>query len=78
MRLLPQCSLNVPVRDKVRVLGNEAVRAAIEEESARVARMVVRASGTEPLVRIFAEADSMRAAHGAAERVRAQILASED
>ena len=78
VRLLPQYNLDVRVRDKVRVLGNERVRAAIEEESLRVARIVVRASGTEPLVRIFAEADGMRAARGAAERVRAQILASEE
>lgn len=77
VRLLPQYNISVKVRDKVRVLGNESVRAAAEAAEEGVGRVVVRASGTEPVVRIFAEAETMRAAREAAERVRRAILCSE-
>lgn len=76
--LLPQINRSVRVRDKVRVLGGERVRAAIARESAGVQRLVVRASGTEPVVRIFAEADSRRAAAAAAARIEAEIRAGEE
>ena len=78
VRLLPQVNANIRVQDKARVLGKESVRSAIEAESANVARIVVRASGTEPVVRIFAEAESVSAARGAVERVRRAIAAAED
>ena len=78
VRLLPQVNADVRVRDKARVLGKESVRAAVAAESANVARIVVRASGTEPLVRIFAEAESVCAARGAVERVRRAVAAAED
>ena len=61
-------------------LGNEEVRAEIEraQAAAGVARLVVRASGTEPVIRVFAEAERMRTARTAAERVRAAIAAREE
>ena len=80
IRLLPQYNLNVRVKDKTRVLGNERVRGAIEraQSTAGLVRLVVRASGTEPLVRVFAEAEHMGAARAAAEQVRAAIAAQEE
>lgn len=75
--LLPQVNACVKVADKVRVLGNEQVRAAAQEAGADAERLVLRASGTEPVVRIFAEADTLRAAKRAVERVREAILRSE-
>ena len=77
--LLPQYNVNVKVQDKTRVLGNEEVRAEIEraQAAAGVARLVVRASGTEPVIRIFAEAEHLRDARAAAEAVRAAIAARE-
>lgn len=75
--LLPQVNRSVRVRDKVRVLGSERLRAAVARESANVERLIVRASGTEPLVRVFAEAASRRAALRAVERVAAEIAAGE-
>lgn len=77
IRLFPQYNVNVRVKDKVRVLGNEEVRAAVEEAGRSVARLVVRASGTEPVVRVFAEAEDLGAAQAAADRVCAQIMRSE-
>ena len=70
-------NVSVKVADKVRVLGNEYVRGEIAKESETVDRLVVRASGTEPVIRIFAEAETMAQAKGAAERVRRAILRAE-
>ena len=78
MRLLPQYNVSVKVKDKVRVLGNEGVQAASDEAEKLAERVVVRASGTEPVVRIFAEAENMRAAREAAELVRRAIAKSEE
>lgn len=69
VRLWPQCNRSVKVQDKVRVLGSEGVQAAIEAEKAGVTRLVVRASGTEPVVRVFAEAETLSAARAAAGRI---------
>ena len=77
VKLLPQYNVSVKVADKVRVLGNEYVRGVIAKESETVDRLVVRASGTEPVIRIFAEAETMAQAKGAAERVRRAILRAE-
>ena len=76
--LLPQYNVSVKVKDKVRVLGSERVREATDEAEKLVERVVVRASGTEPVVRIFCEAESLRAAKGAAELVRRAIAKSEE
>lgn len=75
--LLPQYNVSVKVKDKVRVLGNEGVCEAIERARAGVDRLLVRASGTEPVVRIFAEAETLAAARRAAEGIRREIARSE-
>lgn len=77
IRLLPQVNACVRVKDKVRLLGDEHLRAVIDRAAEGVGRLVVRASGTEPAVRIFAEAKTKRAARAAVERVRAEIAARE-
>lgn len=78
IKLLPQYNGSVKVNDKVRVLGDERIREVIDGARRGVARLVVRASGTEPVVRIFAEAESMKQAKAAVERVRAEISAAEE
>ncbi len=59
MARLPQRLVNVPVRDRDALQGagglQEAVRGA-EQELAGRGRVLVRASGTEPLVRVMVEA----------------------
>ena len=77
VKLLPQYNLSVRVADKVRVLGNEEVRAAAARESEKVDRLVMRASGTEPVIRIFAEAETLSAAKSAAEAVRRAVMRAE-
>lgn len=76
--LLPQVNVNVRVQEKARVLGSEGVREAVARECASVARLVVRASGTEPVVRVFAEAEDEGAARAAAGRVAAAIARAEE
>ena len=58
MTTYPQVLINVKVRDKKLVEVNENVKRAIfegEEELGENGRILVRASGTEPLIRVMAE-----------------------
>lgn len=59
MKKYPQLLINVKVTDKYRVTENEKVKAVIEEVEKEMdgnGRILVRPSGTEPLVRVMAEA----------------------
>ena len=59
VKLFPQELVNVRVTDKDGAMGDEAVLASVkkaEEFLAGQGRVLVRASGTEPLVRVLAEA----------------------
>ena len=59
MKKFPQKLVNVRVTDKHHVTDNEKVKAIIEQVEAEMngnGRILVRPSGTEPLVRVMAEA----------------------
>ena len=59
MEKLPQRLVNVTVRDRTALDGADAVWAAVERESESLSgrgRVLVRPSGTEPLVRVMVEA----------------------
>ena len=59
MRRYPQVLVNVPVADKARLATSAAISEAIqaaEKELGDSGRVLVRPSGTEPLVRVMAEA----------------------
>jgi phosphoglucosamine mutase len=59
MKKYPQSLVNVRVTDKYGVTANEKVQAVISEVEAEMngnGRILVRPSGTEPLVRVMAEA----------------------
>ena len=63
VRLYPQQLVNVRVTDKNAAIGSTAVSAAIaaaEKHLEGDGRVLVRASGTEPLIRVLAEASSER------------------
>ena len=57
----PQVLVNVRVKDKAAAQGDPDVQAAVKRASAELGvsgRMLVRESGTEPLIRVMAEAES--------------------
>ena len=59
--IFPQLMINVPVRDKKEAQNDEAVQAsikAVEEKLAGEGRVLVRESGTEPLIRVMVEAST--------------------
>lgn len=77
--MYPQVMKNVRVTDKSAVLAHPAVQES--ERQARLAlggsgRLVVRESGTEPVVRVMAEAESQDRCDRAVSRVVHAILAS--
>ena len=61
MHRYPQVLINVKGVDKSRLNSNEVVMARvaeIERELGDSGRVLLRASGTEPLIRVMVEADS--------------------
>ncbi len=72
MAKLPQTLVNVEVADREAVAGAAAVWEAVEEEGARLAgrgRVLLRPSGTEPVVRVMAEAPAADEARAICERL---------
>ncbi len=72
MTRLPQVLLNVPGVDKSRADDDAVVAAAVAEEEAVLAgqgRILLRPSGTEPIVRVMVEAPTEEQASGVAERL---------
>lgn len=61
LKIYPQELVNVSVKDKEKCLNNKEVLAKIAKVEAKLAdsgRVLVRASGTEPLVRVMVEAET--------------------
>ena len=76
MTSYPQVLVNVPVIDKGRVATSVALAAAIaaEEEGLGLSgRVLVRPSGTEPLVRVMVEAADPVTAHAVVDRLVAVV-----
>ena len=72
----PQVLVNVPVASKARALADPMVRHAIAEAEKRLGsegRLLVRASGTEDLVRVMAEADTIERARETVDSLVALI-----
>lgn len=69
---LPQVLVNVPDVDKARTHADEALAAAVGEAEAELGdsgRVLLRPSGTEPLVRVMVEAASAEQAKAVADRL---------
>ena len=69
---VPQVLINVPVPDIALLDGAEAVWSAVAEEEAQLGeggRVLLRPSGTEPLVRVMVEATGDGVAEAIAERL---------
>ena len=76
MEKLPQRLVNVRVRDRGALAGATAVDDAVERESAGLegrGRVLVRPSGTEPLVRVMVEAPTEAEAGEVCDRLVAVV-----
>jgi phosphoglucosamine mutase len=79
MTKLPQVLINVKNVDRSRVKGDEALAAAVklaEAELGDSGRVLLRPSGTEPVVRVMVEAGTQETAQVIAERL-AQVVKRE-
>ncbi|MEX3624043.1 phosphoglucosamine mutase [Viridibacillus arvi] len=76
MTIFPQKLINIRVTDKYAVTENEkvaAVIAEVEQEMNGNGRILVRPSGTEPLVRVMVEASTTENCAAYAERIAAVV-----
>ncbi len=76
MHKLPQVLINVRVGDRALAADAAAVRAAVAEAEAELGdsgRVLLRPSGTEPLVRVMVEAGTQAQAAQVAERIAAEV-----
>jgi phosphoglucosamine mutase len=76
MKKYPQVLVNIRVTDKHHVTDNEKVKAVIEEVEAEMngnGRILVRPSGTEPLVRVMAEAATAELCQEYVNRIAAVV-----
>jgi len=79
MRRLPQVLINVEVADKGKLNRNENIWKAVEEADKNLGeegRILVRPSGTEPLIRVMVESDTEEKANAVAKKV-ADIVGKE-
>lgn len=70
--MYPQALINVRVNDKKVILSNEDVKKVIEEVSTSLGskgRLLVRESGTEPVIRVMVEAESQEVCNNYANKV---------
>ncbi len=76
--MYPQVLKNVVVTDKDQTMNNEGVKASVKAAEAKLGdrgRVLLRKSGTEPVLRVMAEADTEEAAE---EAVDTMIAAMQD
>ena len=76
MTRMPQVLVNVQVADKGRAMDSPelaSAQAEVEAELGESGRVLVRASGTEPVVRVMVEAETPERAQEAADRVAATL-----
>ena len=72
MRSLPQVLINVEVADKATAAAAPSVQTAVDEAEAELGdtgRILLRPSGTEPMIRVMVEAADEEIAHRVATRV---------
>lgn len=72
LKIYPQTLINVKVSDKKKVLSNDEVKSEIEKAEKALAgtgRVLVRASGTEQLIRVMVEAPTEKTAKKLAKNI---------
>lgn len=76
LKIYPQKLVNVKVKDKEETLGNKEVQAKIKEVEEKLqdkGRVLVRKSGTEPLIRVMVEAETEKSAEEAVNEIVEKI-----
>ena len=76
MTTYPQVLLNVKVRDKEACKNSAAVKLAIAEgeaELGKAGRILVRPSGTEPLIRVMAEGPDKKQLNRICNKIAAEV-----
>lgn len=76
VRKLPQVLVNVPVADRTTGAHAASVAAAVADAEAMLSgtgRVLLRPSGTEPLVRVMVEASTVELAESVATRIAAEV-----
>jgi len=79
MRQLPQVMINVTVAQRIEVDADRRIQRAVQEVEAELGargRVVLRASGTEPVVRVMIEATDAGEARSLAERLADVVRAA--
>jgi phosphoglucosamine mutase len=79
MTKLPQVLINVKVHDRTAGASAPSVIAAVDQAGAELGatgRVLLRPSGTEPLVRVMVEAETLSLATSVAERIAAVVAAT--
>ena len=77
IKLYPQCTKNIRVKDKEKVLADENVLAeldAVEKLINNNGRALLRQSGTEPVIRVMIESESEELCNKYADRIIEQII----
>ncbi|MFT7491670.1 MAG: phosphoglucosamine mutase [Pseudohongiellaceae bacterium] len=76
---LPQKMINVRLAQKISIVSNAAINTAVAEAEARLAgsgRVLLRASGTEPLIRVMVEGEDVALVYDLAKQL-ADVVSSE-
>ena len=79
LRLYPQKLINVPIIKGVPWQGNAAIQAGLAAVEARLSgrgRVLLRASGTEPLLRVMVEGEDQQQVQACAEELAAVVRAA--
>ena len=77
--LYPQFTVNVKVKDKKAIMSNKDVLDAVKEAEDVIdqkGRVLLRESGTEPVVRVMVECESEEMCKSLAEKIAAKIKAT--
>ena len=76
MSKMPQHMINVPLEGKGDPMESESVKAAVaaaEEKLNGRGRVLLRPSGTEPLIRVMVEADDIDLVHSLSEQIAESV-----
>ena len=81
MKEYPQCMINVPMNKSFNFMVDTSIQAVVrevEKELADTGRVLLRASGTEPVVRVMVEGEDADQVNELANRIAATIIDAQD